>query len=436
MLPHCKTTIYSVVNVTFFFLFISNTFAKSDHSSEEENSQVGSEKETATLSLKNFTYALHNSSSNDMRGKSKEVDCFGLGPAFAKALEWLFLKEDLKKHPLLAHFYMVTRKQPKRVHVLVGDQFGLEWTDFDIRRQTVVIVHGFLASGNEEWIHDMEKGVLSWSDVNIIIVDWSEGSNTWNYYRAAVNTKVVGSLIAQLFEQIENATIHSNGPAAPEWGKLYFIGHSLGAHIVSYAANSVTKLPNNWKVERITGLDPAQPCFRNVDKDLLLDKSDAPFVDVIHTNGKLLTSIGLGLPEAIGHVDYYPNGGKTQPGCSRVKLGRFPIPIPSNVITQAICSHGRSYIYFTESIVTSIQQNCTFWAHNWDLTYRRAVAAVNETCTHDKCSEMGINSINHPQRGTFFTLTSGIIPYCSVSESDKEDVLRKLREELHNEVDD
>jgi len=42
-----------------------------------------------------------------------------------------------------------------------------------------------------------------------------------------------------------------------------------------------------------------------------LDKEDATFVDVIHTE----TGI-QGISEPIGHVDFYPNNGKSsQPGC-------------------------------------------------------------------------------------------------------------------------
>lgn len=35
------------------------------------------------------------------------------------------------------------------------------------------------------------------NDVNVVIVDWGTGGNTWNYYKAAVNTKVVGYQIAR-----------------------------------------------------------------------------------------------------------------------------------------------------------------------------------------------------------------------------------------------
>ena len=85
-----------------------------------------------------------------------------------------------------------------------------------------------------------------------------------------------------------------------EFGNLHFIGHSLGAHICGYAAKEMRRRLSKWSVNRITGLDPAQPCFKDSDKSLGLSARDAHFVDVIHTNGRLLSELGLGLPVPIG----------------------------------------------------------------------------------------------------------------------------------------
>ena len=65
-----------------------------------------------------------------------------------------------------------------------------------------------------------------------------------------------------------------------------------------------------------SGLDPAAPGFDFDDAGARLDPTDAMFVDVIHTDirsGVLISSLGLARP--CGHVDFYPNGGKQQPGC-------------------------------------------------------------------------------------------------------------------------
>lgn len=58
------------------------------------------------------------------------------------------------------------------------------------------------------------------------------------------------------------------------------------------------------------GLDPALPLFVSFDNTKKLDKSDAEFVDVIHTN-----ALRRGKLETCGHVDFYVNGGLNQPGC-------------------------------------------------------------------------------------------------------------------------
>lgn len=73
------------------------------------------------------------------------------------------------------------------------------------------------------------------------------------------------------------------------------IGHSLGAHACGFAGK-VTKL------KRISALDAAGLSFKGESFQNRLDKSDADFVDVIHTDGL------IGLQEAIGHQDFYPSG--------------------------------------------------------------------------------------------------------------------------------
>jgi hypothetical protein len=47
-----------------------------------------------------------------------------------------------------------------------------------------------------------------------------------------------------------------------------------------------------------------------------LDPTDAIFVDVIHTDISKPLELGYGIIQAVGHVDFYPNGGAHQPGLS------------------------------------------------------------------------------------------------------------------------
>lgn len=56
----------------------------------------------------------------------------------------------------------------------------------------------------------------------------------------------------------------------------------------------------------MSGLDPAGPCFRSLPPRDRFHSAGALKVDAIHTNID-----GFGIPDAIGHVDFYVNGGKS-----------------------------------------------------------------------------------------------------------------------------
>lgn len=88
-----------------------------------------------------------------------------------------------------------------------------------------------------------------------------------------------------------------------------------------------------FNISRVTGLDPANPCYSGIDKvgSLTgLTKTDATFVDIVHTNAGI-----LGMQEPIGHVDLYFNDGKTQPGC----------------YLNIKCSHERALEFYAQSII-------------------------------------------------------------------------------------
>ena len=91
------------------------------------------------------------------------------------------------------------------------------------------------------------------------------------------------------------------------------LGHSLGAHTCGYASNAI-----NNKMNRISGLDPAGPLFAGKRTVVRLDRDDADFVDVIHSNTEVALGLGLGTVDESGDVDFYVNGGQSQPGCPSV----------------------------------------------------------------------------------------------------------------------
>ncbi|XP_066581735.1 phospholipase A1-like [Prorops nasuta] len=317
-------------------------------------------------------------------------------------------------------FTFSSRKQHNRVLVKIGDQFELGGTDFKIERRTVMIVHGFKSNGDEDWVVNMEKAFLQWNDVNVIVVDWGEGAkHLLGYVTDAFNhTQIVGMKMSQLLEHISNDTAVKE-IEVDKWGPLHLVGHSLGAHICGFAAKQLKARKSTWPLQRITGLDPAHPCFSKKASNERLNKTDAPFVDIIHTNGEI---IGLGLLEPIGHIDFYPNGGKAQLACD----------------DDLVCSHGLAHDYFTESIISASEGSCSFWAHSWNLNNSQNDSSeLFESCTKDVCSEMGINAECYSQRGIFFVVTTSNAPYCTNGTSSKVDVdkvLKSYRVDVRSQV--
>lgn len=165
------------------------------------------------------------------------------------------------------------------------------------------------------------------NDTNVFVVDWGKLASLPCYPAAAINTKFAAKCTADLLMRLEKK--HASTFRADE---MHAIGFSLGAHFVSFVSNRMYKT-NGKKLQRITGtnhikqkhitsaqpisysqyctgLDPALPFFATNAPSQKLDATDADFVDVIHTNAGYFGKI-----EASGHLDFYMNGGQTQPAC-------------------------------------------------------------------------------------------------------------------------
>lgn len=130
--------------------------------------------------------------------------------------------------------------------------------------------------------------------------------------------------------------------------RSFKIGHSLGAHISGAAGRSFLKETKRL-LPRITGLDPANPCFNEGESLGGLQRGDAAFIDIIHSNSGV-----LGKRDPIGDLDFYPNGViSLQPGC-------FDIT----------CAHGRAWELYAESVEPGKEYNFPAVRCNSLLTLR------------------------------------------------------------------
>ncbi|KAF4528402.1 hypothetical protein B566_EDAN013338, partial [Ephemera danica] len=176
-------------------------------------------------------------------------------------------------------------------------------------------------------------------DINVIIVDWGtflQPIFRGNYALNRAATRKVGLIVADMIKYLHES-LHIS------LENFHCVGHSLGAHVCGFTGKLFAS-NHNLTLNRITGLDPAGPLFNHNDTSKRLDKNDASYVDVIHT----CTHI-YGISQSIGHIDFYPNGGKDQEGCG---------------CNFGFCSHSRSYIYFIESISNATDLfgwKCSSW---------------------------------------------------------------------------
>ncbi|EDW75588.2 uncharacterized protein Dwil_GK23737 [Drosophila willistoni] len=209
---------------------------------------------------------------------------------------------------------------------------------FEPRLPLKILIHGFI--GNRSLTPNLEvRDILLQSQpVHVISVDYGQLVRFPCYYPWAVqNAPIVSKCLGQLINNLWTTGIYKRSD-------IHLIGFSLGAQVAGMTANYV-----NDPLPRITGLDPAGPGFMFSSDEHKLDRSDADFVDIIHTDPFFFS-----LLPPMGHADFYPNLDQfNQRGCSYVTQWRF-----------YNCNHYRSAIYYAESIMTERgfwAQQCGGW---------------------------------------------------------------------------
>ncbi|CRK99883.1 CLUMA_CG013186, isoform A [Clunio marinus] len=284
-----------------------------------------------------------------------------------------------------------------------------------------IIVHGFGSSCPHEWVDEMRSALMAVEDCFVVCTDWEKGAVLPNYVRAAANSRLVGKQLAFLLKQL-------NKHQGLEFSRVHLIGFSLGAHASGFAGAELKSL------HRITGLDPAGPLFEGAHVAARLDESDAEFVDVIHSNGENLILGGLGSWQPMGHVDFYPNGGRVQTGCSNLFVGAVTDIIwtsPAQVEGRSLCNHRRAYKFFIHSVAPRclfpafpcnsyedfLQGKCFSCPNRKAKSIRNNNTISKEVKFHDKvdsiCGAMGYYADKSTGKGQLYLRTREEEPYCA-----------------------
>ena len=121
------------------------------------------------------------------------------------------------------------------------------------------------------------------------------------FSQSVVNCQVVGRAIAYMLNEL--IIKYDFDPSL-----FTCAGHSLGGQVCGYAGKfSFTEW--GWKLGRITGMDPAGPQFELTSTEVHIYRTDADFVDIIHTDGGPESRGFKGMEKPVGDADFYPDGG-------------------------------------------------------------------------------------------------------------------------------
>ncbi|XP_017006764.2 phospholipase A1 [Drosophila takahashii] len=192
-------------------------------------------------------------------------------------------------------------------------------------RPTVLYITGWRTSINDSNSGPVAKAYGCRNDTNVLVLDAADFVDTL-YTWSALNTEVIGANLAKALLRL-NATYVTN--------QFHLVGHSLGAQIAGSAGRNYRQMSGGLTLKRITGLDPANPCFYDGNDLEGLRSGDARFVDIIHSNPGM-----LGSSKRAGDADFFVQG-------------RIPFKEGCEGLTTISCSHQRAVDYWTETVYPS-----------------------------------------------------------------------------------
>jgi len=174
-----------------------------------------------------------------------------------------------------------------------------------------------------------------------IEIDWTNAAHSWmwglpaaltigtyddflkvGYTQPSANARGAGRMVAYFIKKLVQ-----NGVSP---SRITLSGLSLGGEMISYIGKSwnvikETMNPNPGMIGKIIALDPAGPHFdysqalrddpslQSKLQKIALWRTDAAFVQVLHTNGNKggfglgSNNIKLGLSRSVGHADFFPS---------------------------------------------------------------------------------------------------------------------------------
>ncbi|XP_065073472.1 lipase member H-like [Ochlerotatus camptorhynchus] len=272
-------------------------------------------------------------------------------------------------------FRLFTRGNPTQAQFLnINNPASITGSNFNPAHPTRFTIHGW----NNDGSHWMNSGIrdelLAIGDFNVITVDWGVAANNPNYISARNAVGPAGFGVGRLIDRL----IETTGVSV---NNINVIGFSLGAHVAGNAGKH-----HGGSINSIIALDPAGPLFSAGQADAV-SPQDGLYVETIMTNAGLL---GINVP--LGQANFYPNGGRTQPGCG--------------IDISGGCAHDRAPEFFMESLRSSVPFQATRCASHNEI--------LNGVCTPSgPNANMGGQPSNFGRgvNGIYFLTTNNASPF-------------------------
>lgn len=172
-------------------------------------------------------------------------------------------------------------------------------------KKTAFYIHGW----NENRTSEGPKTILS--AYLPLRSEWNLGYVDWQPFASSL---IILGIVPRINPIANAATTILKANTNLNLSQAHFIGFSLGALIGTKMAKNFNE--SGKPLGRFTACEPANfyqtldPIYK-INKVAKVSRTDAALVDVIHTNAQ-----ALGDKAALGHVDFWPNGGLLQPNCN------------------------------------------------------------------------------------------------------------------------
>ncbi|KAJ2939774.1 hypothetical protein O0L34_g17964 [Tuta absoluta] len=207
--------------------------------------------------------------------------------------------------------------------------------NLDVTKKLIFFVPGFkshISKKTEELIRQTFSDV---PNIYLIIIDHSaytsaRGGKIQSYERSVLYSSYIGTALGKVLSGFRQKGYPSKN--------IHAIGHSLGSQMLGFAGTTYTNQTGE-KIWRITGLDPAGPCFSNGFIDDQIRSGVAEYVEVYHCNVG-----GLGTTSTLADTDFFINRAKKQPTCHQ---GIIPGYGESKAAT---CSHKKCVQYYAKTV--------------------------------------------------------------------------------------